>query len=186
MVESLLCNSCGAPLDVQDSAKFVKCNHCHTTLRVHRSSNTTSTEAIEKLNETAEGLSEKLEKLTQQSELEALERNWEAQRQNFVLPNRSGDQPFPTEGAAWMGGAFIVFFGVLWTVMAIAITRSAPNFGPFAAAKVIFPLFGLGFIAFGIFTAIKIQQVAKKNRKNLKEAERAYLRRRESIIKGDD
>ena len=186
MLESLLCNSCGAPLEVPDSAKFIKCNHCNTTLKIQRSGSATTTEAIEKLTETTQDLSQQLEKLTRQSELENLDRNWESHRQSLSLSGQHGDRPLPTPRNAWIGGAAVVFFGLLWTVMAISITQSAPNVGPFAVAKFVFPLFGIGFMAFGLFSAVKVQQIAKRNRKQYLEAEQAYRRRRESIAIGDE
>ena len=42
----------------------------------------------------------------------------------------------------WFGAVF----GVLWTILAIAITSSAPSDGPFVVAKVVFPLFGVFFV----------------------------------------
>lgn len=44
-----------------------------------------------------------------------------------------------------------VGFGVLWTIMAIAITSGAPSHGPFAVAKIVFPLFGVLFILAALF-----------------------------------
>lgn len=186
MLESLLCNSCGAPLEVPGSANFIKCNHCNTTLKIQRSSGATTTEAIEKLTETTQGLSQQLERLARQNELEKLDRNWESHRQSFVVPGQHGDHPVPAPQTAWIGGAAVVFFGLLWTVMTISITRSAPNVGPFAVARFVFPLFGIGFTVFGLFIAVKVQQIAKQNRKKYFEAERAYRHRRESVTNGDE
>ena len=72
---------------------------------------------------------------------------------------------------AIVGGAF----GVLWTIMAIAITGGAPDVGPFSVAKVIFPLFGILFtgaaIVFGVYCNVR----AKK----YQEAYEAYRQRRQ-------
>jgi hypothetical protein len=75
----------------------------------------------------------------------------------------------------------VAFFGAIWTAMAIAITSSAPEVGPFRIVRIVFPLFGLGFIAFGIISAVTIHQKAK----SLQQAEQAYRRDRERIVKGD-
>ncbi|HEY3322926.1 MAG TPA: hypothetical protein VGP72_20900 [Planctomycetota bacterium] len=51
-----------------------------------------------------------------------------------------------------MAGRIVgVAFGILWTIMAIAITSSAPNEGPFPVAKIVFPLFGVVFILAALF-----------------------------------
>ena len=182
MLESLLCNSCGAPLEVPVSANFVKCNHCNATLKVHRSSGVTTTEAIEKLRETTEGLAEQVQKLTRQNELESLDRRWEIERQSFMIRDREGGTRTPLRGFAWASGIAAAFFGCIWTIFAISLTSSAPNVGPFAVAKVIFPLFGIGFIVFGLFAAGMTHRKAKQ----LEEAERQYRRQRERILQGDN
>lgn len=47
-----------------------------------------------------------------------------------------------SNGARW----FVAGFGVLWTIMAIAITAQGPDEGPFIVAKYVFPAFGVLFI----------------------------------------
>lgn len=181
MLESLLCNSCGAPLEVPSSAKFVKCNHCNTTLKVHRSQGTTTSEVIEKLAETTEDLAAHVQELTRQRQLEELDRRWQTQRDSFLINDRRGMRQLPTTSSAWIGGLFVAFFGAIWTVLALSITSSGPDFGPFRIARIIFPLLGLGFIAFGIFTAVAVHQKAK----SLQQADHAYRRDRERIERGD-
>ena len=182
MLESLVCNSCGAPLEVPTSANFVKCNHCNTTLRIHRSEGTTSTEAIEKLAKTTEQLADQVERLTQQNQLEMLDRNWEAERSSLMVRGKHGNRHVPAKAFAWGTGAVAVVFGGLWTIMAIAITSSAPNEGPFRIAKFVFPLFGFGFILAGLFGSTMIYHRAKQ----YESAEKEYHRRREDIIRGEE
>lgn len=78
-----------------------------------------------------------------------------------------------------MGGIAAVVFGCIWTVMAIGVTSAAPDFGPFAIAKIGFPLFGIAFIALGIFTAMKNQRQAKE----YKQARARYQRRRQELLR---
>ncbi len=47
--------------------------------------------------------------------------------------------------------AFSAAFGVLWTILAIAITSGAPDDGPFVVAKIVFPLFGVLFVLMALF-----------------------------------
>jgi LSD1 subclass zinc finger protein len=181
MLESLNCNSCGAPIDVPSSAKFVKCNHCKANLQVRRSGGGIFTEAVEQLTETTEDLAQQVAKLTEQNELAELDRRWQTERQSYMIQSKNGHHHLPTEGHAWAGGIGVVVFGGLWTIFAFSLTQSGPNFGAFAAAKFIFPLFGLGFIAFGVFSAMSAHHKAQVYRKSLQH----YQRQRNELSKKD-
>lgn len=63
--------------------------------------------------------------------------------------------------------------------MAIAITSSAPDFGPFQAARFAFPAFGVAFVIFGIVLSVRNYQKAKDYR----IAFRRYSRERENLRK---
>ncbi len=149
MLESLLCNGCGAPLEVPESANFVKCNHCQTQLAVRRNESSTFTESIDKLNATTESLAEQVTRLTRQQELAVLDREWEIERANYMITNNeTGRSSVPTEGGAMIGGIVATVFGVLWMLFAIGITSGGPS------GASLFPLFGLLFIGVGIYSAI--------------------------------
>ncbi|MEP3482748.1 MAG: hypothetical protein ABJZ55_26120 [Fuerstiella sp.] len=176
--ESLICNSCGAPLDVPTSANFVSCNHCGTQLSINRSKGVTFTEQLARIEETTEALTDQLRELNSHQRLEALERDWQSRRMGFMLTGKKGRSYAPSKKIALGSGLAVAGFGILWTIMAIAITSSAPNFGPFAVAKVIFPLFGLGFVAVAIFGAVKGYQMSEK----LEHAEREYQQERQDLL----
>ncbi len=175
MLESLRCNSCGAPMEVPANANYVKCNHCDAQLVVHRERDMTFTEAMDKLNETTQSLSDQVSRLNVNQQMAELDRRWEIQRNDYRITGKDGHSRLPTEGAAMVGGIFAVIFGTFWTVMAFAITSASP----FAAAK-IFPLFGLLFIGGGIFSAIHARNKASdyKRAKRRYESERDALARR--------
>lgn len=181
MLETLNCNSCGAPIEVAGSAKFFRCNHCNTNLQVRRTSGATFTESVDRLADTTEKLSGQVEKLTKQGELEALDREWEFERESFMIQDKRGNRHVPSGNGAMIGAFTVAGFGLLWTIMAVSITQLAPNFGPFAIAKVIFPLFGVGFIVFAIFGGISTKQKATQFR----SAEREYQRKRIDLIDDD-
>jgi LSD1 subclass zinc finger protein len=181
MPESLNCNSCGAPLDVPTSARFVKCNHCNANLQVHRSDGGTFTEAVEKLTETTEDLAQQVEKLTRHNELAELDRCWEVERRSFMSQAKDGHSHLPIERVAWVGGIGAIVFGGLWTILAFSITQSGPSHGVFSVAKIIFPLFGLGFIGFGVFNAIFVHQRAQ----NYRRVERNYRLQRDQLLRED-
>lgn len=182
MLESLLCNSCGAPLEVPSSANYVQCIHCRTNLKVHRSSGAITTETIEELKQATGNLKEQVDELTRQNKLANLEREWESRRESFMIRDKEGRPVLPATGHAVLSGVAVAFFGCIWIVFAISITSGMPNQGAFSAAKVLFPLFGIGFIAFGVIRSAMMHQQASEYQR----AERQYRQLRSKITQGDD
>jgi hypothetical protein len=81
-------------------------------------------------------------------------------------------------GTAVVGGVF----GVFWTIIALTITGSAPDEGPFSIVRVVFPLFGVLFtgtaIGYGIYCYNRAQQYQR--------AFQAYQARREAFRQDAD
>src|SRR5579871_6392421 len=76
-------------------------------------------------------LSDQLAQVRYQTELARIDREWQAEKEKYMVTDRFGRRTLPTPGVgigmAVVGGVF----GVLWTVMAVAITGSAPDVGAF-------------------------------------------------------
>jgi hypothetical protein len=85
-------------------------------------------------------LSDELAEVKYQNEIARIDREWEMERVQYLITNRYGRSQVPTQGlgvgVALVGG----IFGALWTAFAFAITTSAPEVGPFAVARYVFPL----------------------------------------------
>ena len=171
-LESLLCNSCGAPLKVPSSANYVTCNHCHTQLAVHRESGVSFTEAIDKLNQTTENLSEQVSRLAAQQELADLDRNWDRRRQDLMISDQDGRRHVPNSMGSTIGGIIVVCFGGFWTIMAFGISSRSP----FGGAG-LFPFFGLVFMAFGVYGIIHTNAKAAEYQR----AETSYKRQRAKL-----
>jgi hypothetical protein len=122
-------------------------------------------------------LSDQLGEVRYQNELARLDREWEAERERYMITDRYGRRYLPTPGMgigmAIVGGVF----GVLWTVMAVAITGSAPGGGPFDIAKIVFPLFGVVFVVAAIGYGLYAYSRAQEYRKALA----AYQARRREV-----
>jgi hypothetical protein len=174
-LESLICNSCGAPLEVPLSAQYVTCVHCSTQLQIRRTGSVTCTEQLADLTEKTEELSERIDNLATDSKRSEIDSKWQIERESFMVKDGHGNSHIPTKGSSVASGIMVTVFGVFWVGMAIAITSSAPSSGPFAAAKVIFPAFGVLFIGFGIYTSRSNFEKAEK----YKRAERRYHQRRD-------
>ena len=107
-------------------------------------------------------LADQLDDIRHQNELAQIDRNWEIERQQYLVASRYGHRQVPTSGMG-LGSAIVGgVFGAIWTVGAVSITISAPDFGPFAVAKFAFPLFGIVFtltaIGWGVRCYLRAQQ----------------------------
>jgi hypothetical protein len=110
-------------------------------------------------------LSDQLAEVHYQNELAQIDREWQMEREKYLLTDRYGRRQVPTPGmgigVAVVGGVF----GLFWTIVAIALTGSAPDVGPFSIIKIVFPLFGVLFIvaaiAFGVHCRTRAQQYEK-------------------------
>ena len=173
-LESLVCNSCGAPLKVPASANFVTCGHCSSQLQIRRTESTTYTELLTDLVEKTEELSEQVQDLAANSELNAIDNAWRMERESLLVRDKHGKSHVPTKSSSTAAGIMITMFGGLWTAIAISITSTAPPDSSFAIAKVLFPAFGVIFIAIGIYNSTSRIKKAKK----YEQAERRYRKRR--------
>jgi len=122
-------------------------------------------------------LSNQLAEFRHENELARLDREWEIERQQYLIADRYGLRHVPTAGmgigAAVVGGVF----GAIWLVMAVSITSGAPDFGPFAIARLVFPLFGVLFILAAVGWGIYCHSRAQK----YDAAFRAYRTRRNQV-----
>ncbi|HEX8523462.1 MAG TPA: hypothetical protein VF669_14510 [Tepidisphaeraceae bacterium] len=165
-VISVRCNHCGAPLEVSRTSRFVTCSYCKSQLEIRRSGSAVYTEVLEQIEQRTQRIEEDVQAIKLQNEIEALDREWEAQRQSLMVRNKHGVAQMPSVVGGAIGAVFAVVVGIGW----IAITTSfgAPGF---------FPLFGVLFILLGVVGGITsmVKAGAYQN------AEADYLRRREKL-----
>ncbi len=126
-------------------------------------------------------LGEQLAEVRYQNELERIDREWEMEKEQYTVAGQNGRREVPTAGAGIAAGVVIGVFGAFWTAMAVAITSGAPNVGPFALAKVFFPLFGVVFTAGGIWMGVHVYRKADAYNK----AYAAYQQRRAAVNPDD-
>ena len=164
-VETITCNSCGAPLQVRATANYVTCAHCHSQLAITRTDTATFTEQIEQLAEQTEQLTDQVERLTAQNDLHALDREWELERETYMVTNKHGRRSLPTQSGSIVGGIVAAGFGIFWIVMASDIGGG------------IFPAFGVLFILIGIGSSV----VAFNKAGDYRRAHRRYRSRRSEL-----
>jgi len=102
------------------------------------------------------------------NELERIDREWEKERERYMVTTKYGRRYVPSTGAAVVVGLISVSVGLIWTMMAFSNAQSL------GGAAGIFPLFGMVFVVGG--AAISIYQFNKAKR--YQAAYRAYQRRR--------
>ncbi len=157
------CNSCGAPLQIPADARFVTCNHCSAQLAVKHNESVTFTELLGEIGQQTQRIAEDVAELKYRQELEDIDRQWEQERETYMVAGKHGHRHIPSTFGSAVSGIVVVVFGLFWTVVASQMP------GP-----PIFPCFGVLFIGFGVVTCIagfaKAQQYTA--------AEQRYRRRR--------
>jgi hypothetical protein len=162
---TVACNNCGAPLRVPDDARFVTCNHCSSQLAVKHTESVTFTEKLNEINERTERIEDELAELRSRQEIEDLDRQWERQRERYMITDKHGRRRVPTVAGSVFSGIAIVVFGIFWTVVAANMGG-----GGFALFGVLFIVVGAGV---SIYSYTKAQDYLA--------AQRRYRRRRAQV-----
>ncbi len=127
-----------------------------------------------------EHLADQLAEVRHQNDLAQLDREWEIERQQYLVTGKHGRQFVPTTGMGLLSAVGGGAFGVFWTVMAVSMMSGAPGDGAFGVAKVFFPLFGVVFImvavGWGVYCFLRAQKYDA--------AFRAYQDRRTRAARG--
>ena len=137
----MLCQGCGADLDVSDDVRFVKCDYCSAKLEVVRDESTVHTRVLETI-------ADDVKVIRLQNELEQLDREWEAERESFMVSDQEGRRKIPTKGGSAVGGIFIVIFGIVWIVFAASIGSG------FGIVGSVLPIFGVVVVIAGAMSAM--------------------------------
>lgn len=117
-------------------------------------------------------LSDQLESIKLQNELTESDRQWELERETYMVRGKYGHQHIPEKSSSALRGVFVVAFGVFWTVSAATYT----GFGRGGVSSV-FPLFGVLFILFG--ASISFSAFIKAGQ--YEQAQQMYQRRRREL-----
>lgn len=165
-VTKVCCQGCGADLQIDDTLRFVTCNYCHTRLEVVHDTTVTHTRLLDKIEKNTGELAGKIKVLELQNDLERLDREWDSRRQTLLVRNKQGHISEPSSAGSMIGGIFAVVFGIFWIGMASSM--GAPGF---------FPLFGIVFVGFAIFSMVNgmAKANAYRNHQGTYEIQREQL-----------
>src|SRR5262245_42739651 len=64
----------------------------------------------------AEHLADQLAEVRYQNELAQIDREWEIERQNYLVADRRGVRHIPTTGASLASAGLVGVFGIFWTI----------------------------------------------------------------------
>src|SRR5579864_8384583 len=95
-VINLACNHCGAPLEVAEGTKFVTCRFCSSRLAIEHSESAFYSRVLEALENQTSALSQDLETIKIQNEIERLDREWQMQRESLCRRGKDGQLQEPT------------------------------------------------------------------------------------------
>jgi hypothetical protein len=170
-ITKVCCQGCGADLQVDESIRFATCNYCHARLEIIHDPTVTHTRLLEDIGRTTERMAGNLRVIELQNDLERLDREWENRRESFMVTGKNGHRSLPSTAGSMVGGGVAVVFGIFWTIF-------AGNMGaPFP-----FPLFGLLFIGFAIFSMVNGASKAT----GYQDAENAFIQQRNDLIRRID
>jgi hypothetical protein len=115
--------------------------------------------------------SQQLEEIKTQNAVAQLDREWELERENYMMTGRYGNRYLPKTESSIAGGIILVGFGTFWTLMTLSM-----------GAPIFFPIFGIVFVGIGVVNCITgIRKAAQ-----YQYAERRYRERRHRLIGGPD
>jgi hypothetical protein len=123
-------------------------------------------------------VAEQLAEVRYQNELARIDREWEIEREKYMVAGKYGRRYIPTKGMSLFMAVAGAVGGLIWTIFATSITGSAPDEGPFALARLLFPAFGVLFIcaAVGLGIYRYSKAVAYEQAQDAYRARRAAVR----------
>jgi LSD1 subclass zinc finger protein len=164
---SVVCNHCGAALDVPPGTRFVTCSYCGRKLQIHHTGSAIYTEVLDSIDQRTQQMAADIQDLKRQNELEALDREWTQQREQYLVRSRHGNTSEPSAFGSVVGAIMAAVFGIFWIG------------GASAGAPWFFPLFGVVFVIAAI--VMGIHGVAKSAR--FRSARSEYQQRRDELMR---
>jgi hypothetical protein len=118
--------------------------------------------------------------MARQNELAQIDREWEIEKEQYVVYDRWGRAMVPNQMGSTMyrfagntsrgAGVVVLIFGTLWTIFAFWLTSDAP----FPLVKFIFPAFGIMFVLFGLFGTLRMGTMLDSMREQYEQKAQAY------------
>jgi DNA-directed RNA polymerase subunit RPC12/RpoP len=171
--QPLVCNNCGAPLQVHSTTNFVTCMHCRSQLAIKRTDSSAYTEVLEGISTHTGRMSEDLETIRLQNELERVDREWQLTREKYMVQGNSGPE-VPTILSSVGGCVFAAILAGIFAYLTVAsaVGRGLSYWVLIGGALVLLVL-SLGFL--GVF-------FGRRAVSRYTGAEQAYTAQRERLL----
>lgn len=169
---AVLCNQCGATLEVDEATRFVTCRYCGTNLAVRQSDSTLYTEVLDEIREKTREVADGMQDVRLQNELERIDREWMMERERYAIHGQNGSS-YPESGGhfgAVMGAVVGIVFII---IMCVEMNSSRAGMPPF------FPVIVMVFI--GLFIYRAVSSGFKVN--DYEVAKEAYEARRQDVLR---
>jgi hypothetical protein len=167
---SVNCNNCGAPLKVGPGISVVTCKHCASRLAVKRTESVAYTEMMEKIDRMTGKVAEQIDELARQNELAKIDREWEQERQAYMVTDKQGGRHIPTVGGGWAAVCLMATLGLVWLVSMRRFMQPPPQFTIFVI------VFAVAAVVGGLWRMNKAQEY--------QAAKARYEKRRTAVILG--
>ncbi len=95
-------------MEVAATTQFATCRHCGAKLAIQRTDTAIFTEILEKLTTKTDQLSEQVNNLSGLTEVAALDREWELERENYMVTTKHGGRQIPSEAGAIGSGVVLL------------------------------------------------------------------------------
>jgi hypothetical protein len=159
-MDALLCNNCGARLEIAATTKFATCARCNTVLQIKRTDSAWFTDVLgpaapDASTEITERNSPAPRKnkasrrvlpdvdVALEEELNAIDREWTVERDHHVLSSEFGGKQIPSKGRGlFAGGVLVVLAIALFFMFRTLPSGMMQEMGPYLSGFIL--LFGVG------------------------------------------
>jgi hypothetical protein len=156
-VITLTCNHCGAPLDVPEGVNFFNCRFCSSRLAIERSASAVYTRVLEGLEQKTNEISQDLQTIKAQNEIERLDREWQVERDQLLIHRKDGRTAEPSVAGTIGSSLMLALIGLVWFIGSTSMSRGGMNHG----ISSLFPILGLGLMGFSLVALIRGLQKAR-------------------------
>lgn len=168
---SLSCNHCGAALSVPEKTNFVTCSYCSSRLKIQKEGGAVYSEVLEEVKEIADDVSI----IKMQNRLERLDREWQKERETYMIRRKDGHVSEPSTGGNIIGFLFLIpFIGVCLFIAGSASKMGAPG---------IFSIVPVGIGVFAIVAAIFAMISGTGKSSKYQERKQLYEDKRRQLTK---
>jgi hypothetical protein len=159
-MDALICNHCGAHLEVAPTTKYVTCARCNTVLEIKRTETAQFTDALGPAAPSGGTANLGVPRATRkflgaadvalEEELNSIDSEWQAERDRYLLSSEFGGKQVPDKRRGLFAGGVLVGLAVILFFMFQTLKPGlSQDIGPFVSGFVLLFGIGLGWFQYG-------------------------------------